>query len=162
MSDKQRHWEVRVEAARAIGRLPLDGITVGPIAYEMVNLGHQLAQGYAVNPKKESWTKYFWKLYLAFKKSDPNDKVVGDRRKAGLLEAIPGQKEIKDAYEQIVIITNVGLDPAGKLFSAEQLKTLQDWLKNNKSGSITVGGPPISKPSAPKKGSGDEATPAGP
>lgn len=162
MSDKQRHWEVRVEAARAIGRLPLDGITVGPIAYEMVNLGHQLAQGYIANPKKESWTKYFWKLYLAFKKSDPNDKVVGDRRKAGLLDAVPGSKDIKDAYEQIVIITNVGLDPAGKLFSAEQLKSLQDWLKDHKSGSITVGGSPLSKPSAPKKGNGDESTPAGP
>ncbi len=162
MSDKQRHWEVRVEAARAIGRLPLDGITVGPIAYEMVNLGHQLAQGYMANPKKESWTKYFWKLYLAFKKSDSNDKVVGDRRKAGLLEAIPGQKEIKDAYEQIVIITNVGLDPVGKLFSAEQLKTLEVWLKDHKSGSIMAGGVPISKPSAPKKGNGDESTPSGP
>ena len=117
----------------------------------MVKLGQQIALGYNANPKREAWGNHIVRLFYAFKSSSSTAKVAGGKRKPGLLEALPSSREVKDAYEQIVLIASHILNSGGKLFSADQLKALEDWLQKNKPGKPDIAGggaPPATKPAS--------------
>lgn len=160
MADKNRHWQVRTEAARAIGYLPLDGnLNFAPVAYEMVNLGYQMSLAYNAKPGRDAWSNYYLNLYLAFKAPNANLKIAGGKRKPGLLEALPSSKEVKEAYEQVVLMTAHVLNGAGKQFSADQLKAVTSWQQSHVPGNdrITPGLPPIAPKDEPVKA---EAAPA--
>ena len=155
VADKSRHWQARCEAARAIGRLPLDNtLNMTPVLFEIVKLGHDMVQAYNANPKKDSWANYFITLYLAFKSENANARVAGGKRKPGLLEALPASKEIKDAYEQILQMALQFVDAPGKQYSEAQLGGFDTWLKNHTPANkrITASSPELgSKPDpAPK------------
>ncbi len=146
LADKKRHWQVRTEAARAIGRLPLDAnLNIAPVAYEIVHLGLQMSQGYNANAKRDAWNNYFLILYFAFKPEKADAKVAGGKRKPGLLEALPNSKEVKDAYEQIVLMASHVLNENGKPFPLAQMKAFEEWMKGHlpTNGRITAGAPPI-------------------
>lgn len=153
VADKRRHWHPRCEAARAIGRLPLDSsLNMSPVLFEIVKLGYDMAQAYNADPKHESWANYFvFGLYLSFKAENPKDLIAGGKRKAGLLAALPASKEIKDAYEQVLQMSLQFVDNPGKPFSAVQLKTVDDWLKNREGGNkrITASSPELGTKPAP-------------
>ncbi|MBC7818519.1 MAG: hypothetical protein IAG10_16655, partial [Planctomycetaceae bacterium] len=81
VADKGRHLQARCEAARAIGRLPLDStLNMTPVLFEIVKLGNDMVQAYNANPKKDSWANYFITLYLAFKAETSNSLVAGGKR----------------------------------------------------------------------------------
>lgn len=174
VADKTRHWQVRCEAAKAIGRLPLDnGLNMSPVLHEIVKLGHDMSQAYNANPKKEAWANYFVTLYLAFKPENAKTVVAGGKRKPGLLEALPGSKEIKDAYEQILQMALQIVDNPGKPFPDPQLSNFDTWLKNHTPANkrITAGSPelgtkpgpaPMPKPANGKTSTAPPAPVAGP
>lgn len=154
VADKNRHFQVRTDAARAIGYLPLDGnVNFAPVAYELVNLGYQLSVAYNAKPTREAWSNYFLSLYLAFKAPNSNIKIAGGKRKPGLLEALPNSKEVKDAYEQVVLMTAHVLNANGKQFSADQLKAITGWQQSHPLANdrIAPGLPPIAPKEEPAK-----------
>lgn len=175
VADGQRDLQARIEAAKAIGRLPLDNqLNIAPVVHHIVNLGYQIVQVANANPKKQPWTNYFFTpkpqlgfgLYYAFRSESGSARVPGGKRKPGLLEALPATKEVKDAYEQVLLMTLHFIDNPGKQMADAQVKSIQEWLKlrvpaNDR---ITAGSPPIgAKPdSAPPKGAPPASAPAGP
>ena len=175
VADDKRHLQVRVEAAKAIGRLPLDNsLNMTPVVYHIVNLGYHIIQANNANPKKELWVNYFFikdppflgfGLYYAFKAENGNAKLPGGKRKPGLLDAQVNAKEIKEAYEQILSMTLHFIDNAGKpaAVPAAQIKGIEEWLKTHepKEPRITNGSPPLgSKKVEPAKGKEKETPPA--
>ena len=169
VADKSRHWQPRCEAARAIGRLPLDNtLNMSPVLFEIVKLGYDMAQAYNANPKKDSWANYFFTLYMAFKAEKPDSRIAGGKRKSGLLEALP-PKEVKEPYDQVFqMLLHLANNP-GQQFSAEQLEAIDTWLRNHAPTNkrITASSPeieskpaPVSKP-MPAKGKAS-ATPTAP
>ena len=150
VADKNRHLQVRTDAARAIGYLPLDGnVNFAPVAYELVNLGYQMSLAYNAKPTREAWSNYFLSLYLAFKAPNANIKIAGGKRKPGLLEALPNSKEVKDAYEQVVLMTAHVLNSSGKQFSADQLKSITGWQQSHVPANDRIA--PGLQPIAPKE-----------
>lgn len=132
VTDTNRHWQARCEAAKAIGRLPLDNsLNMTPVLYEIVKLGYDMAQAASENPKKESWANYFITLYLAFKAENSKTLVAGGKRKPGLLEALPASREIKEAYEQILQMALQVVDNPGKPFPDPLLTGFDTWLKTH-------------------------------
>jgi hypothetical protein len=131
VADKNRHWQARCEAARAIGRLPLDNtLNMTPVLFEMVKLGYDMAQGYNANPKKESWPNYFFTLYMAFKAEKPETVIAGGKRKAGLLAALP-PKDVKDVYDLVFQMLSHLADNPGKQYSPEKIESFDTWLRSH-------------------------------
>lgn len=173
VADDQRHFQARVEAAKAIGRLPLDStLNITPVVYHIVNLGYQITQANNANPKKEPWGNYFFtpqpqlgfSLYYAFRAENGTARVAGGKRKPGLLEALPATKEVSDAYQQILPMTLHFIDNPGKPVPAPQLNGIDVWLKghvpaNNR---IMSSSPPLGvKPAtAPVNATPPQAVPA--
>ena len=147
MADKNRYWQVRVEAARSIGYLPLDGgnLNFAPVAYELVNLGHQMSLAHNAKLKGEVWANFYESLFLAFRAPNANAKVAGGKRKPGLLEALPNSREVKEAYEQVVLMASHVLVESGKQFSAAQLNAVTGWLQTHVPANdrITPGSAPL-------------------
>lgn len=158
VADDQRDFQARIEAAKAIGRLPLDNtLNIAPVVHHIVNLGYQVVQANNANPKKQPWGNYFFTLqpqlgfglYYAFRSESGAARVPGGKRKPGLLEALPAAKEVKEAYEQVVLMTLHFIDNPGKQMTEAQVKSIHEWLRlrvpaNNR---ITAGSPPLgSKP----------------
>lgn len=176
VADDQHDFQARIEAAKAIGRLPLDNqLNIAPVVHHIVNLGHQIVQANNANSKKQPWGNYFFTpqpqlgfgLYYAFRSESGSARVPGGKRKPGLLEALPATKEVKDAYEQILLMTLHFIDNPGKQMAETQVKGIQEWLRlrvpaNNR---ITAGSPPLgSKPPeqpASQKGATPASSPAG-
>lgn len=171
VADNQRDLQARVEAAKAIGRLPLDNqINIAPVVHHIVNLGYQIVQANNANPKKQPWGNYFFTpqpqlgfgLYYAFRAENKDARVPGGKRKPGLLEALPATKEVKEAYEQIIPMTLSIIDNPGKQVPEAQVKNIQEWLRlrvpaNNR---ITANSPPLGSKIEPA--SENKGTPAPP
>lgn len=177
VADEQRDVQARIEAAKAIGRLPLDNqLNIAPVVHHIVNLGYQIVQAANANPKKQPWTNYFFTpkpqlgfgLYYAFKSESGTARVPGGKRKPGLLEALPATKEVKDAYEQILLMALHFIDNPGKQMAEAQVKSIQEWLKLRVPANprITAGSPPLlgSKPdpASPKSATPSSSPAAGP
>lgn len=170
VADDQRHFQARIEAAKSIGRLPLDNqLNITPVVYHIVNLGYQIMQAHNANPKKEPWGNYFFTLqpqlgfglYYAFRAESGTARIPGGKRKPGLLDAFPGAKEVQEAYQQILAMTLHFIDNPGKQVAAPQLQGIDTWLRthvpaNNR---ITQQSPPLvgSKPGAPNENGGKAA-----
>lgn len=174
VADPQRHFQARVEAAKSIGRLPLDNqLNMAPVVHHIVNLGYQIAQAHNANPKKEPWRDYYFTLqpqlgfglYYAFRSESGSAKIAGGKRKPGLLEAFPTSKEVKEAYEQFLMMALHFINNPGTKLADAQLKSIDDWLKSHVPGNarITDSSPPLS-PKAPSpanpKGAAPESSPA--
>ncbi len=171
VADNQRDFQARVEAAKAIGRLPLDNqLNIAPVVHHIVNLGYQIIQSHNANPKKQPWGNYFFTpqpqlgfgLYYAFRSENKDARVPGGKRKPGLLEALPATKEVKEAYEQILLMTLHFIDNPGKQMADAPLKNIQEWLRrvpaNNR---ITAGSPPLGSKTEPANENGNKGASQG-
>jgi hypothetical protein len=165
VADDKRHLQARVEAAKAIGRLPLDNsLNMVPVVYHIVNLGYQIIQAHNANPKKELWVNYFFTkepmlgfgLYYAFKAEHGNARLPGGKRKSGLLDAQVNAKEVKEAYEQILPMTLHLIDNVGAPvpLPAPQMSGIETWLKSHEPANkrITAGSPPLGAKKSPEPG----------
>lgn len=160
VADDQRHFQARVEAAKAIGRIPLDNtLNMTPVVYHIVNLGYQIIQASNANPKKEPWGNYFFtpqpqlgfSLYYAFRAENGTARVAGGKRKPGLLEALPATKEVNEAYQQVLPMTLHFIDNPGKPVPEPQLSGIDAWLKSHVPANNRIMGssPPLGSKPAP-------------
>lgn len=162
VADDTRHFQARVEAAKAIGRLPLDSqLNIAPVVHQIVKLGYQIVQTHNANPKKEPWGNYFFTpqpqlgfgLYYAFRSENGAARVPGGKRKPGLLDALPASKEVKDAYEQVLQMTLHFIDNPGK---QADTKNFLEWLRTRapQNTRITAGSPELGTKPKPANGNG--------
>ncbi len=149
--DKSRDWCVRSEAAKSLGRVPLDrSINVRLIVFEIGNLTREMIQAYNRQPNRPGWHLCFYKVYLAFKPADAEEQ----RRNAGLLTKLAAGviatahgEAVRGAYEKILPIVGHVLLQYHKRRSGENtaakvppqsLKGLEDWLADNKPSDYTL------------------------
>lgn len=131
--DQQRHWLVRSEAARVLGRLPANGeINFGLLAFEVVQLARQMSVAYNQTPNVIFWRECYFDLYLAFRplNDQENARQAGFLLKAG---TGPHQKTINDAYRQVLpFVKHVLNEPRGTKIADAMIAPVDAWLKENK------------------------------
>lgn len=126
LADPKRHWMVRAEAARSLGRVPLDAqINIDLIAHQIVQLGREMAAAYNENKNALYWKSAFWKLYLAFQPNGDYDK----KTKAGLLTKVQSQS-VRDAYAQVLPFAKTAL--SGGTIAPDSIQAAEEWLQKNK------------------------------
>ena len=137
MVDNNRHWEVRCEAAKSLGRTPMNGqINVHLIVFEIVKLVRQMSKAYNKNPGAFFWRECYFKVYLAFKALDAEEKA----RNAGFLARVEKgvhaahRGVVKSAYqEQILPLVNQMFDPKARgIISKKRFDELDNWLSEKK------------------------------
>ncbi|MFN0199145.1 MAG: hypothetical protein ACKVT0_20540 [Planctomycetaceae bacterium] len=159
--DEKRDWQVRAQAARALGRAPLDGsINVSLISYAIVDLAAQgtTACNQAPPGRTPYWIDFYLTLYLSFQPE------TGAERKAGHGLILRNKPASNPAYEQILTLVNHILDEeiadkdGKRSFSQEQVDAIVAWLENNPPNdpSVAPGEKPImelvkGKPNVAKK-----------
>lgn len=149
MADERRNWIVRCEAARSLGRVPLAGVNVSPLVYELVNLAHQMALRFDQKPTRYPWQSCFEQLFVAFRPEN----VAAVTPRPGLLQQ--NVTTVREAYEMVVAMRNHIQTQSNAKMSAELLNKVQGWLQNKKPTSFT-----IAPGQAPFTTRGDRAVPA--
>ncbi|MEX1229423.1 MAG: hypothetical protein WEB58_04230 [Planctomycetaceae bacterium] len=146
--DQKRDWQVRAQAAKALGRAPLDGsINVGLISYAIVDLAQQGAAAYNQSMANEAaaeasvpyWKDFFVTLYLAFQPIDAAERQAG----RGLI-----LRNRTGAYEQLLPVVRHVIHQDKQPIEKELLDALADWIAKNPPNSFSVapGEPPIIAP----------------
>jgi hypothetical protein len=130
--DKKRHWTVRAEAAKQLGRIPLDANDdVKAITLGVAELGVDMSDAVAAKPNAPYWKSCYLKLYFAFQ---PVDQVEKDNR-VGLKTSAPTsqRKAVNDVYALMLPMVKTALawKGAGEI-PGPQVAPLKDWVKNNK------------------------------
>lgn len=133
--DQDRDWLVRAQAAKALGRAPLnDGpINVGLICFTIVDLAHQGAQAYnqtvsqAANSEAAAayWKDFFVTLYLAFQPKD------ADERQAGRGLILRNKTVSTGAYETLLPLVRHVIHQDKEPFTQDQMNAVSDWLAKN-------------------------------
>ncbi len=134
--DPERHCVVRSEAARSLGRIPLEGdVNVPLIAFEVAQLALQMAEKYNADPNGIYWRDCFLKAYLAFK---PRDAAGRDRLDGLITKAEKGsigkhKAIVEGAYKVVVPLAAFVLNGtnAGKAIPGPATESLDGWLKKN-------------------------------
>lgn len=134
--DKNRNWSTRCEAAKAIGRLPLDGSSkVKDITGGLVNLSHEMALAYNKVPRAFYWKGCFWDLYFCFRAPNAQVKpVAGLLNNVRILSGNNGSL-VKGAYQVLLpLVQHVLKQPVLKPLPIDQKKIddVLNWLKSNK------------------------------
>lgn len=133
LTDTKRPWLVRAEAAQAIGRLKMDArapVNIGQAAVEIARLGQQIGAAYEKQPQKPEWGQCCFKIYLAFKPANADEKAKG----YGLLNKGSlgtHQKSVQEAYDQLIPLVRQIVDGAinnKRADVANTLKSLNTWL----------------------------------
>lgn len=158
--DEGRHWIVRAEAAKCLGRLETNGeINVGLLAYETVRMARQMAEAYNKNPGRTYWPDCFWKTYLAFHPLNDAERSeqAGFRAKAATGE---DQQLTQSAYQHVVSMAQpvVSAGQRGRI-SPDTLKSVDGWLEENAPDDRRIA--PGLQPLSSYRESGEQARPSG-
>jgi len=165
LTDTDRPWLVRAEAAQSLGRLPYDSnIDVGLLAYETARLAQQMTEAFEKQPKLPIWKLCFMKVYGAFKPLEEED---ASRQRRGFLAQVESRpafssykKTVQESFDAVlplvvkVVGESEGIDVA--------LVNLKKWLDQNvpKNKSIQEGEDPIvSKPNTANRLQDTEPSP---
>jgi len=134
LTDTERPWLVRAEAAQSLGRLPYDiNLDVGLIAYEVALLAQQMTEAYNKQPSHAIWKLCFMKVYGAFKPLEEED---GSKQKRGLLAQVESRpalstykKTVQDSFDVVLplVVKVVGDDKEVDV----SLANLKKWLEQN-------------------------------
>lgn len=165
LTDTDRPWLVRAEAAQSIGRLPYDGdIDVGVLAYETARLAQQMTEAYNEKPNLAAWKLCFIKVYGAYKPLDDDDA----KEKRGLLMQVDAKpaltkykKVVQEAFDLVLPLVSKAVNDSEGIDAA--LSNLKKWLEGNapKSMKIHPAESPInSKPIAGGKAPANPPPPA--
>ncbi len=151
MVDERRHWKVRSEAARSLGRVPMNA-SVRPevIAFKIVELGRRMGEAYNKDTSAYYWKDCFLDVYLAFRAVDGRERQIylGDWRKnrnnpPGLKDKLEANTSIRNAYQAVLpLVQHVIGQPKEQNFgggrqlvfeslSDTELKSVDDWLKES-------------------------------
>jgi hypothetical protein len=134
MTDIERPWLVRSEAAQSLGRLPYDSnIDLGLLAYEMARLAQQMTEAFNKQPKLSIWKLCFMKVYGGFKSLEDDE---GAKVKRGLLAQVETRpalstyrKTVQESFELVLplVVKVVGDDKETEV----SLANLKKWLDLN-------------------------------
>ena len=149
VADDGRHWLVRTEAAKGIGRAKISAtINLKKVIYEVVKLGRDMIDAYNQKPNAYYWRNCFFNLYLTFQPRDPDEKT----RQAGLKTRDFGDYNalLDSAYQEIHPLAAHVLNASSALpepIPHARIDGAEDWLKKNVPENQTVGPglPPISR-----------------
>lgn len=132
ISDPQRDWRARAEAARSLGRVPMDGsINVKLLAHEIAKLGSDMAKAHEQSPQEHYWKMAFWNLYMAFQAYDEFDKDAERKRKGGLLNnPVTRQAAVREAYDKVLPLVRAVLKD--QPIPPETQQDIAKWLEQNK------------------------------
>jgi hypothetical protein len=141
LNDPKRDWQVRAEAARALGRVPFPPqVQAANVMRDVMQFGLDLskaAQQDPANPINPQWKLLLLKLYLAFQAKDAEDLDATKALRAGLLNSrAPGMASLaQQTLPLLVPIVNEVL--AGKRPTAPQIQAVDDWVQKNKPNGTT-------------------------
>jgi hypothetical protein len=136
LNDPQRHWLVRAEAARALGRVTLDAQTnATDLVREIVVFADQMATAAAPDLKKgqsRMWGRAFFNVYLAFRPFDAEDKDAARKLPAGLLNnpAVSGISQ--EPFRLLVPLVSAAVND--KELPAAAVAALAKWLEQGNGG----------------------------
>lgn len=144
--DTKRDVRVRAEAARSLGRIPLDAqVDISALMRDIMELAQQMAAAQQQNPEQPVWKQVFFDLYLAFHHLDAADKNADKKTDGGLLNNPSSSALAKQTYPMIVPLVNDVLND--RQIKAPDVQKVQEWLTQN-------------APKAPPAAGGSEARPA--
>ena len=130
--DKQRNWLTRCEAAKAIGRLPLDGKSdIKGIMGGLVNLGYEMSMAYNKAPKASYWKGCYYDLYFSFRAANSRVKPVpGLMNNTRILNGNTGNL-VKSGYQVILPLVQHVLKNQPNPIDQKKIDDVADWLKSN-------------------------------
>lgn len=141
LRDPNRHWHVRAEAAKALGRVTFDP-QVNPqhVLFDLMTLARDMAKATQVAPKDPHWKMTFVKLYLAFQPLDRDDRTAARNNPAGLLKNPSIASLAEPPYQLLVPMVNAVLN--AQPITAAQIQAVEEWLQNNKPAGALISGSP--------------------
>ncbi|MBI1346112.1 hypothetical protein GC163_07465 [bacterium] len=130
LRDPKRDVRVRAEAARSLGRVPLDpSVDISSVMRDIMALAQQMAAAQQQSPNQPIWKQVFFDLYLAFKQVDSNDRTPDKKSEGGLLNNPAASTLAKQTYPIIVPMVNDVLND--RQIKAPDVQKLQEWLAQN-------------------------------
>ena len=127
VSDPDRSWTVRTEAAKSLGQVPIPPVSdPSSVVRAISEMALQMAQAAQPNSDNKIWKARFFKLYLAFQAESPNEKDATKNGTPGLLNQATASAAAKTAYANIVPLVSAILK--GEPLTAEKISPLQEWL----------------------------------
>ena len=137
ISDPQRPFAVRAEAARALGRVPIEpSVDYTRLLHELGVMAHALGTAAQQNPNDTEWPRCFLKLYYAFQPRDPNEMGADRKTKAGLLSRTNNPSATRALYNEVLPLINAGLNQ--QPIPAASLSALDSWIKKNAPAGVPV------------------------
>lgn len=131
LNDKERHWHVRAEAARALGRVTLDPqVDISGLVRDVTRLAHELAKAWQAKPGDLQLEHALFRVYLAFKAYDGNDKDAARRNRGGLLNNPSAAAAAQEPYTLIVPLVNAAIN--NQQITADQVQNVEKWLDKSK------------------------------
>jgi len=147
LRDPNRHWHVRAEAAKALGRASLDPqINISSLMQDIVQFALEMAKAAQQQPKASQWEMTFFKLYLAFQSIDAAEKDAAKKARAGFLNNPATTSAAATPYSLILPLVNTVIN--GQPITAAQVSALENWLSN-------------ARPQAANQANGPAKAPAG-
>lgn len=136
--DSQRHWLVRAESARSLGRVPFDAsVDIPQVMGAIGVLALDLTKGQIERPQDDLyWRPAFTRLYLAFQASDPTDRDALKKNPGGLLGNSTTANQSKELYSLVIPICRNVL--RNEPVSSDAMKSLQDWVDRRRPASSTT------------------------
>lgn len=141
MTDGDREWSVRAEAAKSLGRVPLPAAAnpqgvVKAIAEFTLKLAKAAQQAPPQKGDETKWKAEFFKVYLAFQQLDATDVNADKTTKAGLLNNPAAAA--KPAYDLIIPLVVAVLH--GQRLTVQQIQSLEGWVNPNKNAPVEARG----------------------
>lgn len=131
LRDPKRHWHVRAEAARALGRVALDPqVNISSLLQDLVQFASEMSKAAQQQPKAPQWEMCFFKLYLAFQSIDASEKDATKKLRAGLLYNPAASSAAKPAYDLILPVVNAVINE--QAITAPQVQAMDDWLSKSR------------------------------
>jgi len=128
--DNKRDVRVRAEAARSLGRIPLDPqVDLSALMRDIMELAQQMAAAQQQTPEQPIWKQAFFDLYLAFHHLDAADKNADKKIDGGLLNNPSTSAMAKQTYPMIVPMVNDVLND--RQIKAPDVQKVQEWLTQN-------------------------------
>ncbi len=134
MKDNKRSWQVRAEAAKGLGLIPLDkSKEMNPkmLASEVVRFCEEMSIAYNKQPQHRLWVNHFFNALLAFRPKNQKGVLRGD----GLLFKSNNNPDVKKAHDLILpVVRHVLHQPkGGKYQKIDKVlqQTMSEWLKKS-------------------------------
>jgi hypothetical protein len=120
---------VRVEAAHALGQIPLETFKRNDeIPVEVLRLAYDLVQAYEKDPQKPHWRGNFMWLYLTFRAEGKKEEA--DKKKGLINQSVRTgtSSVVNEAYQHFLPLVHNVIGVKGSTPIPEQLRKIKTWL----------------------------------